>query len=46
MNENVNFLEIFWAISISFIYFILGVVVFYISYYGARVRGTLINMGE
>ena len=46
MNENVNFLQIFWAISISFIYFILGVVVFYISYYGARVRGTLINMGE
>jgi len=46
INETVNYFEIFRAISISFIYFILGVVVFYLSYYGARVRGTLINMGE
>ena len=31
---------------ISIIYFIIGVSVFYISYYGAKKRGTLMNMGE
>ena len=32
--------------AISIIYFIFGVIVFYISYFGAKKRGTLINMGE
>ena len=34
------------AALISFAYFILGIIIFYRSYDGARNRGTLINMGE
>jgi len=34
------------AALISFTYFILGIIIFYRSYDGARNRGTLINMGE
>ena len=34
------------SISISVVYFIFGVIIFYISYSGAKKRGTLINMGE
>ena len=41
-----NYLHILKAILISFIYFIFGVLVFYMSYEGAKNRGTLINMGE
>ena len=33
-------------IIISIFYFMLGVAVFYISYAGAKIRGTLINIGE
>ncbi len=43
---NVNYLDIIKSISISIIYFILGVITFYVSFFGAKVRGTLINMGE
>ena len=46
MNNSVDYLNIFKSISISLVYFILGVIVFYISYFGAKKRGTLINMGE
>ncbi len=46
MNNMVSYSEIFKAISISFVYFLLGVIIFYLSYFGARERGTLINMGE
>ena len=46
MTETVNFLNIFKSIIISMIYFCFGVLVFYISYFGAKKRGTLINMGE
>ena len=46
MTETVNYINIFKSITISLIYFCLGVVVFYISYFGAKKRGTLINMGE
>jgi len=31
---------------ISFIYFVFGVIIFYASYYGAKIKGTLINIGE
>ena len=41
-----NYLHILKAIFISFIYFIFGVIIFYMSYEGAKNRGTLINMGE
>ena len=46
INDMVNYSQIIKSIGISIIYFILGVFIFYMSYFGARVRGTLINMGE
>ena len=46
LNNTVNYFDIIKSISISIIYFILGVIVFYVSFFGAKVRGTLINMGE
>ena len=42
----INFSQILKAILISFVYFLIGVAVFYLSYDGAKNRGTLINMGE
>ena len=41
-----NYSQIFKAILISFLYFIIGVISFYLSYSGAKNRGTLINIGE
>ena len=46
LNGTVNYFDIFKSISISIVYFILGVIIFYVSFFGAKVRGTLINMGE
>ncbi len=46
MNSEINQLNILKSISISVVYFVIGVIVFYISYFGAKKRGTLINMGE
>ena len=46
INGTVNYLDIIKSISLSMLYFVLGVVVFYASYFGAKKRGTLINMGE
>jgi ABC-2 type transport system permease protein len=46
MNDLVNYFQIFKAISISLFYFLLGVGVFYFAYYGAKIRGTLMNIGE
>ena len=42
----INYIQIIKAIFISLLYFIFGIIVFYMSYNGAKVRGTLINMGE
>ena len=42
----VNYHAVLKACLISFVYFIIGIIVFYISYDGAKKRGTLINMGE
>ena len=46
MTGNVNYFDIIKSISISIVYFVLGVVIFYVSFLGAKERGTLINMGE
>ena len=46
IHDIINYYQIFKAIIISFIYFILGIIVFYLSYEGAKNRGTLINMGN
>ncbi len=42
----VNYSQIIKAIIISFIYFVFGIIIFFLSYEGAKNRGTLINMGE
>ena len=42
----IDYFQIFKAVSISSLYFFFGVGIFYLSYYGARIRGTLINIGE
>ena len=42
----INYSQIIKAILISLAYFVIGVIVFYLSYDGAKKRGTLINMGE
>ena len=46
MTGEVNNIDIIRSISLSIIYFIFGVIIFYVSYFGAKNRGTLINMGE
>ena len=44
--DTINYSQILKAILISFIYFVIGIIIFYLSYDGAKNRGTLINMGE
>jgi ABC-2 type transport system permease protein len=44
--DTINHYQILKATFISFIYFVIGIIVFYWSYSGAKDRGTLINMGE
>ena len=46
INQTVSIFEIFKSILISFVYFAVGVITFYAAYYGAKVKGTLINIGE
>ena len=46
INQTVDTVQIIISLVISCFYFILGVITFYISYYGARKKGTLINIGE
>ena len=46
IHDIINYYQILKAIIISFIYFVFGIVVFYLSYEGAKNRGTLINIGE
>ena len=42
----VNYNQIIKSIFISGLYFVFGVIIFYWAYFGARIRGTLINIGE
>ena len=46
ISNSVSYVNILKSISISIVYFVFGVIVFYYSYFGAKKRGTLINMGE
>tara|TARA_B100000575_G_scaffold131373_1_gene104642 strand:+ start:614 stop:1405 length:792 start_codon:yes stop_codon:yes gene_type:complete len=46
IHDIINFSQILKAIIISLIYFVFGIITFYLSYEGAKNRGTLINMGE
>ena len=46
INDIVDYYSILKSAMISILYFIVGVIVFYLSHSGARERGTLINIGE
>ena len=46
IHDTINHYQILKDIFISFVYFVIGIIIFYISYNGAKNRGTLINMGE
>ena len=46
INDSINYYSIIKSIIISSSYFLFGVAIFYTAYYGARKRGTLINIGE
>ena len=46
IHDVINYFQIIKAFAISLVYFIIGVIIFYYSYSGAKLRGTLINMGE
>jgi ABC-2 type transport system permease protein len=46
INQTVNDVAILKGLFISLIYFFIGVAVFYGAYFGAKIKGTLINIGE
>ena len=46
INDSVNYQNIAYAIILNCIYFTISVFIFYKSFYGARKKGTLVNMGE
>ena len=46
VNNIVNYDNIIIALVLNLIYFTIAVAVFYFSFYGARKKGTLVNMGE
>ena len=46
INDSINYYSIIKSIIISSGYFLFGVAIFYTAYFGARKRGTLINIGE
>ena len=46
VNGAVNYSNIMNAIQLNLIYFIFSIFVFYLAFYGARKKGTLINVGE
>ena len=46
INQTVNNVAILKGLFISLIYFLIGVAIFYAAYFGAKIKGTLINIGE
>ncbi len=46
VSNSVEFTNILNALLLNLFYFSLAVVIFYFSFYGARKKGTLVNMGE
>ena len=46
LNNVVNYANIITALKLNLIYFTSAVFIFYLSFYGARRKGTLINVGE
>jgi len=46
INQTINNVAILKGLFISLIYFFIGVAIFYAAYFGAKIKGTLINIGE
>jgi len=46
LNNIVNYSNIITALKLNLVYFTLAVLVFYLAFYGARKKGTLVNIGE
>ena len=46
LNNVVNYDNIISALKLNLLYFTLGILMFYLAFYGARKKGTLVNMGE
>jgi len=46
VNNVVNYSNIMTALMLNLIYFISAIIIFYLAFYGARKKGTLVNMGE
>ena len=46
VNNVVNYKNIMTALALNLFYFIFSVIIFYLAFYGARKKGTLVNMGE
>ena len=46
LNNVVNYSNIITALKLNLVYFSLAVLVFYLAFYGARKKGTLVNIGE
>ena len=46
LNNVVNYSNIVIALELNLIYFVGAIIVFYLAFYGARKKGTLINVGE
>jgi len=46
VNDIVNYKNIMTALMLNLFYFVGAIVIFYSAFYGARKKGTLVNMGE
>ena len=46
VNNVVDYKNIMNALALNFFYFFAAIIVFYLAFYGARKKGTLVNMGE
>ena len=46
VNNIVNYQNISTALALNLFYFIFAIIIFYLAFYGARKKGTLVNMGE
>jgi len=46
VNNVVNYNNIMTALVLNLFYFVCAIFIFYLAFYGARKKGTLVNMGE
>ena len=46
VNNTVNYNNIVTALALNLLYFLGSIIIFYLAFYGARKKGTLVNMGE